>query len=574
MKMTNWLARPTPGRAAAALAFAFVLALPAAAQIYPGPMPGSYPGGYPPGGYPPGGVYPPGVGGGVGIPWPHKKGKKQDSDNPDDTQKTTGVISEKKKQAVLVQTQDKRVFTFKVDKDTKYTDASGTSIALADLTVGDRVEVSSTQDDKGHYLAQEVKIVKDGGKDNNPVTVMNRSASGAPAPPPPPPPDEDAPRLHRTRPASASPDAAPADATAAPAADDASSAPPAAPASASQAPADSNTVAEAAPPPTVVTRGTPDPDDDAPRLHRGKPTADPHAHDLEREVAADAAAPPPANTTTVAQANAAQANAAQANAAQANQSQPQQTSGSYSDSSQPPPPPRSSDPRVALIQRAHDAAFEAIEKLPNFTCDQVTTRYISDSRPIDWHAQDVVTAKVIYEDGKESYQNIAINGRPSKDPADSEQGAWSSGEFGTVLRDLFEPSTAAAFHYATETQIHGLSAAVYDYSVDQPHSHWRIQASGQSFDPPYRGSIWVDKREARALRIESQAVHLPKDFPLDTAETAVDYDFVAIGTLRVLLPVRSEVLMCQRGSLICSRNVIEFRNYHKFGADSTVKFGQ
>ncbi len=542
MAMIFRLARPTPGRAATALAFAFLLALPAAAQIYPGGYP---PGGYPPGGYPPGG-YPggyPGAGGGVGLPWPHKKSKKQDSDQPDDTQKTTGVVSEKKKQALLVQAPDKRVFTFQVQKDTKFADAAGSEIQLADVQVGDRVEVQSTQDEKGHFYAKEVHLVKGGGKDNNPVTVMNRSAGG-PAPEAPPPPDPDAPRLHRATPAADAPAdtnsnataPAAAAANAAPAADDAAEAP--------------------APPPTVVTRNTPDPDADAPRLHRGKPAADPHAHDLERQVATDAAAPPPAHTTL----------------AQATVPQDPRSAAAAGD--EPAPAPKPADPRVALIWKARDAAIEAIDKLPNFVCEQITTRYMSNQRPADWQAQDVVSAKVVYEDGKESYQNIAINGRPSKDPAESEQGAWSSGEFGTVLRDLFEPSTAAAFHYATETQVHGLSSAVYDFSVDQPHSHWRIQASGQSYDPAYRGSIWVDKREGRALRIESEAIHLPKDFPLDAAETAVDYDFVAIGTLRVLLPVRSEVLMCQRGSLICSRNVIEFRNYHKFGAESTVKFGQ
>jgi hypothetical protein len=37
-----------------------------------------------------------------------------------------------------------------------------------------------------------------------------------------------------------------------------------------------------------------------------------------------------------------------------------------------------------------------------------------------------------------------------------------------------------------------------------------------------------------------------------------------------LLPVHSENLSCQRGTSICSRNAIDFRNYKKFGSESTI----
>jgi len=41
-----------------------------------------------------------------------------------------------------------------------------------------------------------------------------------------------------------------------------------------------------------------------------------------------------------------------------------------------------------------------------------------------------------------------------------------------------------------------------------------------------------------------------------------------------LLPVDAEVLSCVRGSRLCSRNRIEFRNYRKFGAESSVTFDE
>jgi hypothetical protein len=34
------------------------------------------------------------------------------------------------------------------------------------------------------------------------------------------------------------------------------------------------------------------------------------------------------------------------------------------------------------------------------------------------------------------------------------------------------------------------------------------------------------------------------------------------------------VVSCARGSNECDRNVIDFRNYHKFTGESTIKFNQ
>jgi hypothetical protein len=52
----------------------------------------------------------------------------------------------------------------------------------------------------------------------------------------------------------------------------------------------------------------------------------------------------------------------------------------------------------------------------------------------------------------------------------------------------------------------------------------------------------------------------------------VAYSFVRIEGKTYPLPVHSEALTCQRGSNTCTKNEINFQNYRKFGADSTVTF--
>ena len=87
-------------------------------------------------------------------------------------------------------------------------------------------------------------------------------------------------------------------------------------------------------------------------------------------------------------------------------------------------------------------------------------------------------------------------------------------------------------------------------------------------------TIWLDSKNARTLRIEMQAVEIPKEFLADTTESAVDYELVSLGTQKFLLPVHAEVLTCMRGTSTCDKNVIEFRNYHKFSGESTIQFAK
>ena len=98
-----------------------------------------------------------------------------------------------------------------------------------------------------------------------------------------------------------------------------------------------------------------------------------------------------------------------------------------------------------------------------------------------------------------------------------------------------------------------------------------MHVDSQTLVADYEGSVWVDPKTARVLRIEMQARNVPPDFPMATIESAVDYSYVSIGGTSVLLPVHAESLSCPRGAGDCSHNIIDFRNYHEFKVD--VKIG-
>ncbi len=228
-----------------------------------------------------------------------------------------------------------------------------------------------------------------------------------------------------------------------------------------------------------------------------------------------------------------------------------------------------------VIAQARDEAFTFSETLPNYVVKQYTTRYVTTGVRGDrtsWQVIDTVTADVVFEDGKESYKNVLVNGKPPREALEK-TGAWSTGEFSSAMQDILSPATDADFRNKRLTTIVNRPAFRYDFTVDPRNSHWNMRTERETYSPGYSGAIWFDQRSSRVLRIESSAEKIPQAFPLDRVESAIEYDFVPIGTVQYLLPVHSEALSCRRGTGECTRNVIDFRNYRRFGAETNIKFG-
>lgn len=225
-----------------------------------------------------------------------------------------------------------------------------------------------------------------------------------------------------------------------------------------------------------------------------------------------------------------------------------------------------------LLQRARAVAMAFTDSLPNFEVQQITTRYQSAESGRNWKADDNVTSDVTFRSGKEDYKNIKINNRlVNKDMMDI-PGARSTGEFGTTLMSLFSPGSHTEFKKLHDTTISNRSAVSYSYVVQRPYSDYRIFWGSQYIVPGYSGRVWIDKDTARVLRIEIQADAIPKEFPLDKVEAAIDYGPERMGSESYIVPIAAENLSCLRGTAFCGRNAISWRNYRLYKGEATITF--
>jgi hypothetical protein len=152
-------------------------------------------------------------------------------------------------------------------------------------------------------------------------------------------------------------------------------------------------------------------------------------------------------------------------------------------------------------------------------------------------------------------------------------GAISTGEFGTMLADLFALSTDAKFTWARHSLLRGRPVYVFTYRVPKERSRLRI--TYQKIDEivsGYAGLVYIDKETEQVLRINREAEGIPPAFPIRKAASRLDYDYIEISNTPFLLPLKAEMSMRTGEGLM--RNDVEFRLYRKFSAEAVISFDE
>ena len=234
-------------------------------------------------------------------------------------------------------------------------------------------------------------------------------------------------------------------------------------------------------------------------------------------------------------------------------------------------PPPSSVEQAEILQKTSEQALQYEQNLPNFICTQVTRRFYDPAGLELWQSLDTVTAKLTYFDHKEQKQVAFVNNRYVDVSYDKLGGTTSTGEFGSLLRSVFERKSQTTYGWERWATLRGRLHYVFNYRVLRANSEWKIfYDKALETTPGYHGLIFVDKDYLTVSRITMNADEIPVDFPVQMARTQLDYDFTEISGQSFLLPLRSELRM--RASKQLVKNEIEFRSYRKFGSDVQITF--
>ena len=246
-----------------------------------------------------------------------------------------------------------------------------------------------------------------------------------------------------------------------------------------------------------------------------------------------------------------------------------------------PIPPPSAEEQASIIQQLREYASNYTRSLPDFICTQVTRRYLAaapgglynNQARLDssWELQDTLTLRLSYFEQKEDYKLILVNDSVTQQDYRKLGGATSTGEFGSILKEIFERDTAAHFEWDHWAALRGRRALTFSYQVAQAQSHWALEYEQElHIYPAYSRLIYVDREAHQVLRLTLEAKEIPPSFPIQQAETVLDYDYQALSDHSFLLPLKAENRM--QTADVLTRNDVEFRLYRKFAAESEIKY--
>ncbi len=237
-----------------------------------------------------------------------------------------------------------------------------------------------------------------------------------------------------------------------------------------------------------------------------------------------------------------------------------------------PKPPPDSIEQGKILDEVREYVMNYTKNLPNFICLQVTRRDVDASgKGAGWRHQDTIAARLTY-DGHEEYDVVSQNDQPvTNKKMEQLGGTVSAGEFGSMMKEIFEADSLARFEWDHWGTLRGRPTYVFSYDIEQENSKFHITEMDSKRDiiPAYRGLVYVDKETKMITKITLDPYDIPADFPIREAHETLDYQLQKIADGDYMLPLKAELTMRSR---YLSRNDIEFRLYRKFETGSTIKF--
>ena len=235
------------------------------------------------------------------------------------------------------------------------------------------------------------------------------------------------------------------------------------------------------------------------------------------------------------------------------------------------PPEPSPQEQAEIIAAVREYALGYSKNLPNFLCAQHIRRRTAASGEVTFHDQDSLIVRLSYFEQKEDYNLLMVNDRPANGRYQDLGGSTSTGEFGSMLRQVFEPAVHARLTWSRWAQVNGKPAMAFHYAVEQTNSRWELDyMKREHMIPGYSGDVFIDRDSKVVVRLVQRADNIPVTFPIQAASTILDYDYREISGREFLLPVHAQMDMTSDG--VRTRNEIDFRNYQKYSADAVITF--
>jgi hypothetical protein len=183
---------------------------------------------------------------------------------------------------------------------------------------------------------------------------------------------------------------------------------------------------------------------------------------------------------------------------------------------------------------------------------------------------DTVNAQVSFENGTEAYSDIHQNNR-MRPALSSLPGAWSEGEFGTLLRQTRALLSTQPVSESS-ADLDGTSSALYRFYVSAEDSPWDLNVASQQYRVPFRTDVWVSRSSGQILKISRTTTATPAGSGISEIQWSINLKPVNLDGKIWLLPNTGEYSVLYENSQHREWNTINFYNYHRYASQSVIHF--
>jgi hypothetical protein len=235
------------------------------------------------------------------------------------------------------------------------------------------------------------------------------------------------------------------------------------------------------------------------------------------------------------------------------------------------PPPDSMEQAEAL-HAMNEYALGYSAKLPNYLCVQITRRHYDPKDPRYRTQGDVIQEQLSFYEQKETYTVQMINGQSVHNIShDRIGGVRSSGEFGSMLRNIFDPEHDAKFDWDHWGTLRGKLMYVFAYRIEKRYGYsMRDEEAKKEYTSAYTGLVYADKETREIERITLKTVEIPSDFTVKDVALTLDYKATNISGHVYTLPYHYELDSLDIHGKF--KGEADFKMYQVYSADTTITF--
>jgi hypothetical protein len=207
----------------------------------------------------------------------------------------------------------------------------------------------------------------------------------------------------------------------------------------------------------------------------------------------------------------------------------------------------------------------------DLVCNERIDRYKGALGGVEGRRIDTVVTKVSFENGVEHYTDVRQNNRP-RAHISSISGAWSEGEYGTLLRQTQLLLGSQVVLFQAKTELNGVATVLYRFEVSEQDSPWDLEVEATHYHLPFRTDVWVSLSSGQILKIERTSSAIPLETRISEVRWSVSLEMVELNGKTWLLPNAGEYEVSYEESNRREWNQMSFSDYRRYGSEVALRF--